>query len=179
MFENPLNAALLPPILYLIYRLIFPPYPVQKKPLPSTHLEGDYNWMPEAHPPVMCSKKYTVKDLYPFNGRNEKEPNGGKILLAIARLNPDGSVKERTVFDVSNGRNFYGPGELEIRGCGEAQCKICGIMDGASHPITPPCPTPSLLNRSRTHEHADVVLRRNVRQLCRPRRVPRHGQTEL
>jgi hypothetical protein len=145
MFENPLNAALLPPILYLLYRIVVPSWPEQKKPLPTTHAEGDYNWAPKAHPPVICSRKYNVHDLEPFHGHNEKEADGGKILLAIARINPDGSIKERTVFDVTKGRNFYGPGE----GC--AGCIALDCTDS----------------------------RRHVRQLCRSRRVARHGQTEL
>lgn len=37
-----------------------------------------------------------------------------RILLAIARITggPGGDITERTVFDVSAGANFYGPGGL-------------------------------------------------------------------
>jgi membrane-associated progesterone receptor component len=115
MFDNPLNAFLLGPILYLLYRAVFPSWPECKARLPSSHTDGDYNWAPAAHPPVICARKFTVHDLEPYNGKNVAEKDGGRILLAIARLNKDGSLKERTVFDVTNGRNFYGPGEAARR----------------------------------------------------------------
>jgi len=51
--------------------------------------------MPAKHAPAVLYKTYTPKTLAPFSGRD-----GGRILLAI-----DGIV-----FDVTAGRNFYGPG---------------------------------------------------------------------
>jgi hypothetical protein len=45
-----------------------------------------------------------------YNGLNEKEKDGGKILLAIMNTGRKGEKLERTVFDVSAGRTFYGPG---------------------------------------------------------------------
>lgn len=45
----------------------------------------------------MLFKIYTPKTLEPFDGKN-----GGRILLAISG----------TVFDVTSGRNFYGPSEF-------------------------------------------------------------------
>jgi len=53
--------------------------------------------MPKSHPPTVLYKIYTPKTLEPFNGRD-----GGRILLAINGI----------VFDVTSGRNFYGPGEF-------------------------------------------------------------------
>lgn len=51
--------------------------------------------MPKSHPPTVLFKVYTPKTLEPFSG-NDKD---GRILLAINRI----------VFDVTSGRNFYGP----------------------------------------------------------------------
>jgi len=50
--------------------------------------------MPSSHPETSVFKTYTPKTLEPFSGKN-----GGKILLAI----------DRHVFDVTSGKNFYGP----------------------------------------------------------------------
>lgn len=102
---NPLNTALVIPILYLLYRVLFPSFPEKTKPATS-YEEGLYNWAPPAHPKTRVYKKYTVHELEPFHGRTE----GSTILLAIARIGGDGNIEERTVFDVTNGRNFYGPG---------------------------------------------------------------------
>lgn len=109
IFANPLNTALLPPILYLLYRIFFPSYP--KKVSPASSHNDAYNWSPKAHLPIVCKRKFSVKELEPFNGRDGPGSSGdGRILLAIARI-VDGRIKERTVFDVTKGRNFYGPGK--------------------------------------------------------------------
>ena len=50
--------------------------------------------MPKSHPPTVLYKTYTPKTLQPFNGLD-----GGRLLLAINGI----------VFDVTAGRNFYGP----------------------------------------------------------------------
>lgn len=50
--------------------------------------------MPKAHPPTVLYRIYTPKTLEPFSGKD-----GGRILLAINGI----------VFDVTAGRNFYGP----------------------------------------------------------------------
>ncbi|KAF5310509.1 hypothetical protein D9758_018782 [Tetrapyrgos nigripes] len=52
--------------------------------------------MPKAHPPTVLFKTYTPKTLEPFNGKDNE-----RILLAI----------NGQVFDVTAGRNFYGPTE--------------------------------------------------------------------
>ena len=52
--------------------------------------------MPRAHAPSVLFTTYTPRSLEKFSGRD-----GGRILLAIAG----------TVFDVTAGRGFYGPGE--------------------------------------------------------------------
>jgi membrane-associated progesterone receptor component len=55
-----------------------------------------YSWRPRQHPPTVLFTVYSPKTLEPFHGRN-----GGRILLSIGRQ----------VFDVTAGRNFYGPSE--------------------------------------------------------------------
>lgn len=92
----PINTALLLYILYAVQRILFPPASAKAKSIPTEFKHG-YSWMPKAHPPTVLFTTYTPKTLAPFNGKD-----GGRILLAI-----DG-----TVFDVTAGRNFYGPSEF-------------------------------------------------------------------
>ena len=82
--------------------------------LPDTYSEDEYNWMPAKHPDVLCHRKCTAKELEKLDGKL-----GSRICLAIMRVGrngevPEGGKGERTVFDVSNGRNFYGPGNLKL-----------------------------------------------------------------
>ncbi|KAF4600014.1 hypothetical protein EYR40_007120 [Pleurotus pulmonarius] len=88
----PANTALFLYILYSFQRILLPSSSPPKS-VPNEFKAG-YSWMPKAHPPTVLFKTYTPKTLEPFNGLD-----GGRILLAI-----DG-----TVFDVTAGRNFYGP----------------------------------------------------------------------
>jgi membrane-associated progesterone receptor component len=97
--SNPINTALLLYILYSVQRIVFPPVPSPSNPVPSEFKSG-YTWMPKSHPPTVLFKDYTPKTLAQFDGRN-----GGRILLAITG----------TVFDVTAGRSFYGPGEEAAR----------------------------------------------------------------
>lgn len=53
------------------------------------------------HPEVMIFKNYTPIDLLPFDGHGKE----GRILMAV-----NGSI-----YDVTRGRNFYGPGNLIMR----------------------------------------------------------------
>lgn len=117
--SNPLNVLLIPPILYVLYLIIFPS-PTLPTKTPHLYSEEHYNWLPDRHPDVACYKKYTVNDLLPYNGLNGKEKDGGRILLAIMRTK-QGKMLERTVFDVSAGRGFYGPGQLSIHPLAQAQ----------------------------------------------------------
>ncbi|KAF8840128.1 cytochrome b5 [Paxillus ammoniavirescens] len=91
-FGTPVNTALLIYILYSVQRLVFPPTSIPKT-VPNEFKHG-YSWMPKAHPPTVLFRTYTPKTLAPFNGTD-----GGRILLAIKGI----------VFDVTAGRNFYGP----------------------------------------------------------------------
>ena len=108
VLSNPLNVLLLFPILYLLSLVIFPPTldPSTSKPLPSTYNPDVYNWLPATHPEVLVHRKFTPKDLSVFDGKD-----GGRICLAILKEKGKDGRQERTVFDVSSGRGFYGPGE--------------------------------------------------------------------
>lgn len=89
---TPINTALFVYILYSVQRIIFPSVSSPKN-IPNEFKAG-YSWMPKTHPPTVLFKTYTAKTLEPFNGTD-----GGRILLAIKGI----------VFDVTTGRNFYGP----------------------------------------------------------------------
>jgi hypothetical protein len=54
------------------------------------------------HPEVMVFKNYTPLDLLPYDGLGKE----GRILMAV-----NGSI-----YDVTRGRNFYGPGNKERKG---------------------------------------------------------------
>lgn len=111
--SNPLNLILLPPILYLIYRRFVPSLPSAPSVLPNKYDENTYNWMPERHPDVLCHKAFTPADLADLDGIK----SGGRICLAIMRVGRDGKMSKdtkRTVFDVTAGSSFYGPGSLFI-----------------------------------------------------------------
>lgn len=90
----PVNTALLMYILYTVQRILVPSTTVPKA-IP-TEFKNGYSWMPKAHPPTLLFQTYTPKTLEPFNGQE-----GKRILLAIKGV----------VYDVTAGRNFYGPSE--------------------------------------------------------------------
>ncbi|KAF8631671.1 hypothetical protein AX17_005072 [Amanita inopinata Kibby_2008] len=89
---NPINTALLLYILYSVHRILLPSVP-KLKTIPHEFKSG-YSWMPKSHPPTVLFKNYSSQTLAKFDGQD-----GGRILLAI----------NGTVFDVTAGRNFYGP----------------------------------------------------------------------
>ncbi|KAG1869183.1 cytochrome b5-like heme/steroid binding domain-containing protein [Suillus tomentosus] len=91
-FSTPVNSALLIYILYSVQKIVFPSTSTPKA-IPTEFKHG-YSWMPKEHPPTVLFKTYTPKTLEPFDGKS-----GGRILLAINGI----------VFDVTAGRNFYGP----------------------------------------------------------------------
>ncbi|KAF8642668.1 hypothetical protein AX16_009445 [Volvariella volvacea WC 439] len=89
---TPLNSAIFLYILHAVRRIIFPSISAPSK-VPHEFKAG-YTWMPTSHPPTVLYKVYTPQTLSAFDGKD-----GGRILLAIMG----------TVFDVTAGRNFYGP----------------------------------------------------------------------
>jgi membrane-associated progesterone receptor component len=93
-FSHPINTALLLYILYLLQRIIFPSTSLPRKP--PAEFKAGYSWMPRSHPPALLFTIYTPRTLAKFDGRD-----GGRILLSISG----------TVFDVTAGRGFYGPGK--------------------------------------------------------------------
>jgi predicted heme/steroid binding protein len=95
--STPVNTALLVYILYQAQCIFFPTNKVPEQ-IPS-EFKSAYSWMPKAHPPTLLFTTYTPRTLEPFDGKD-----GGRILLAI-----DG-----TVFDVTAGRTFYGPGAFMV-----------------------------------------------------------------
>jgi hypothetical protein len=96
-FSHPVNTALLLYILYLLQRIILPSASVPRTP--PTEFKGGYSWMPRTHAPSVLFTTYTSRSLAKFSG-----VDGRRILLAIAG----------TVFDVTAGRGFYGPGERSL-----------------------------------------------------------------
>ena len=95
--SHPVNTALLLYILYLLQRILVPSTTIPRTP-PSEFKAG-YSWMPRTHAPTLLYTTYTPRTLSKFSGTD-----GGRILLAIAG----------TVFDVTAGRGFYGPGERSV-----------------------------------------------------------------
>ncbi len=91
---SPVNTALVIALLYVL-RKIFVPSLESPDKIPTDYKDG-YNWLPAEYPPTVVFRTYTPKTLSPFNGKDHD-----RILLAI----------KGTVFDVSAGRNFYGPGD--------------------------------------------------------------------
>jgi len=89
----PVNTALLLANLYFAQGIIFP------KVSPPSETPNDYNksysWMPKSHPPTVIFETFTPKTLAKFDGKDD-----GRVLLAI----------NGTVFDVTAGKSFYGPG---------------------------------------------------------------------
>ncbi|WWD17733.1 hypothetical protein CI109_102174 [Kwoniella shandongensis] len=107
--SNPLNLLLLPPILFLTYR-IFVPAAHTPSPPPTSYSEDTYNWIPAKHPDVIRHKKFSAKQLLRYDGTGSAGgKEGERILLAIMRVGRDGKFAERTVFDVTAGKTFYGP----------------------------------------------------------------------
>jgi hypothetical protein len=162
--SNPLNLVLITAILYLVFRIVFPSHPNTPATLPDTYNEAVYNWMPAKHAEVLCYREYTAPELAKLDGKD-----GGRICLAIMRVGRDGKVAkglERTVFDVSNGKSFYGPGEPNF---------LCPLVFWfiQRHPIQEREQRSVLPKLSLTHR------RRDVRQLRGSRRIQRHGEAVL
>lgn len=98
-FATPVNTALLIYILYSVQKIVFPPISAPND-VPHEFKKG-YSWMPQSHAPTVLFQTYTPKTLTVFDGKD-----GQRILLAINGI----------VFDVTAGRNFYGPGTHSLLG---------------------------------------------------------------
>jgi membrane-associated progesterone receptor component len=95
-FGNPVNTALLLYIIYTVQRILLPSVPKPSASSVPNEFKGGYSWLPPRHPPTVRFEIYTPKTLTKYDGKD-----GGRILLAI----------RGHVFDVTQGRNFYGPSE--------------------------------------------------------------------
>ena len=89
----PINTVLLLVIAYYAQRIAFPS--TSQPSTPASEFKQNYSWIPKSHPPTVLYQRFNPKTLVPYDGKN-----GQRILLAI----------NRKVFDVTAGRNFYGPG---------------------------------------------------------------------
>lgn len=116
---NLLPYLLLLPLAYLIYGILFPTIRKDFSKPPTSHVDS-YNFLPAEHPACALYREYTPKELSVFDGKGlDEHGKPVRILLAIEkrskRRGEDGVItevrEERTVFDVSAGRSFYGPGE--------------------------------------------------------------------
>lgn len=105
IYTNPLNILLLLALLYILIPLVLPSSPNSSKWTPPiaearshTSAPSDrYSYLPPAHPDTVEWTKYTPRTLAVFDGTGNDD---GRILLSI----------NRKVFDVTKGKNFYGPG---------------------------------------------------------------------
>ncbi|GAC92541.1 potential sterol binding protein [Pseudozyma hubeiensis SY62] len=108
IYTNPLNLVLLLAIVYIVIPLIRPALPESSRWTPSiaearSHLAAPsdrYTYLPPNHPDTVEWTKYTPRTLAVFDGTGATKQDGPRILLAI----------NRKVFDVTKGKNFYGPG---------------------------------------------------------------------
>ncbi|CDS09531.1 hypothetical protein LRAMOSA10891 [Lichtheimia ramosa] len=78
--ENPVNWALAAVLAYVVRSFAHSSKPAA---------------IPAKHPDVIVFKNYTPKELEPFNGTNDT-----RVLMGV----------NGNVYDVTRGRNFYGPG---------------------------------------------------------------------
>ena len=103
---TPLNASLSIVLVIVLISLVpstptVPTYPLATTPNVS------YNYRPLYHAPSIKWERYTPRELAKFDGKGSAASDGQrgpepKILFAI----------RRKVYDVTSGKNFYGPGQL-------------------------------------------------------------------
>ncbi|KAL2267108.1 hypothetical protein VTJ83DRAFT_4385 [Remersonia thermophila] len=98
---TPLNGLLLAALLYVAYAFLF-----RKPPPPEV----------PAEPPATVFRTFTPRTLLPYNGEN-----GMPVYLAV----------RGKVFDVTRGRNFYGPGGpySNFAGRDASRGLACGSFD--------------------------------------------------
>lgn len=108
IYRNPLNLILLLAIVYVAFPLVRPSSPKSSRWTPTvaearSHLAAPsdrYTYLPPNHPDTVEWTKYTPRTLAIYDGTGTTDQDGSRILLAI----------NRKVFDVTKGKNFYGPG---------------------------------------------------------------------
>lgn len=106
VFENPLNVVLLVALVYLAYNTLRTPLSEEVTPAVAAARQGldassAYSSLPLEHPASIEFLTYTPRTLALQDGTNTADAaESSKILLAI----------NGNVFDVTSGRNFYGPG---------------------------------------------------------------------
>ncbi|KAN0064387.1 Dihydrodipicolinate synthase [Thecaphora frezii] len=109
-FSNPLNLLLFALFLYILAPLLLPTDARSSKHTPTLHEARShatapsdrYTFLASHHPDTVEWRRYTPRTLALYDGTNPSpSPSApARILLAI----------NRKVFDVTSGRNFYGPG---------------------------------------------------------------------
>lgn len=115
---NLVDIILVIALAYITFTLLFPAIRPRIKPAPQ-HGPGSYHFQPTTHPECLVYKTYTPSNLVKFDGKGVNK--NGRLLLAIERRMKakDASQSrgwtevrlERTVFDVTSGASFYGPGK--------------------------------------------------------------------
>lgn len=108
IYSNPLNLILLLVVLYVLIPLVRPASPHSSRWTPTlaearSHQSAPsdrYTFLPPNHPDTIEWTKYTPRTLAVYDGTGSGDEVGSRILLAI----------NRKVFDVTKGKNFYGPG---------------------------------------------------------------------
>lgn len=96
--QNPVNVVLLVVLSYLLLPLLSPYAFSKTRSIPTSHLES-YSWLPPSHPESIVWKEYTPRSLRRYDGTSAQEGPDNRILFAI----------RGRVYDVTSGRNFYGP----------------------------------------------------------------------
>lgn len=108
IFTNPLNIVLFLAVLWILLPLLRPSNPHSSRWTPTVAearsfdtAPGDrYTYLPPKHPDTVEWTKYTPRTLAIYDGTGAPSSDEGRILLCI----------NRKVFDVTKGKNFYGPG---------------------------------------------------------------------
>jgi membrane-associated progesterone receptor component len=113
---NLVDIGLVSILIYLIIALI---RPALRPRSPTQPTKEGYQALPGKHPQCLVYKKFTPRELAKYDGK--RADGGGRLLLAIQRRMKakDETAErgwrevrlERTVFDVTTGASFYGPGE--------------------------------------------------------------------